>query len=63
MVYGEIGRFTLKIEIKVKMSMFWFKLITGGSKLPKCKKIYRYQAVKQKEQSKLKRQTYCVRLC
>jgi len=25
MVYGEIGRFPLEIEIKVKMIMFWFK--------------------------------------
>ena len=33
MVYGELGRFPLEVEIKTRMVMFWYKLITGGNKL------------------------------
>ncbi|OWF41333.1 RNA-directed DNA polymerase from mobile element jockey [Mizuhopecten yessoensis] len=33
MIYGETGRYPLEIEIKTRMIMFWFKLLTGGSKI------------------------------
>jgi hypothetical protein len=29
MVYGELGRYPLEIDIKVRMISYWYKLIQG----------------------------------
>ena len=33
MVYGELGRYPLEINIKMKMICFWFKLVSSSGKL------------------------------
>ena len=33
MVYGELGRFPMEVEINLRLILFWHKLITGKNKL------------------------------
>jgi len=33
MVYGELCRFLLEVQIKMKMERFWYKLVSNESKL------------------------------
>jgi len=39
MVYGELGRFPLEVKIKVRMILYWCKLVNNESKL--CSLLYR----------------------
>ena len=39
MVYGELGRFPLRIRVKVRMMSFWARVVQNESKL--CNSLYR----------------------